>query len=123
MAWLIVGAGGVQWHAADWVQRNAFELLVPALRKAGNDSLAEHCRTAIARGARVVDLSAVLSERRASEHWRDAVRAALHEAQAESAATWHEGVRQPDFIAAVARLDTLALGGGNAFIVDLARNA
>ena len=122
MAWIVSGAGGVQWHAADWVVRNAFEFILPALRNAGGDTVADHCRTALARGGHAIDLSSMLSEPQISAIWRNAVAAALHAAQIEPAARWHEAARQPEFIAAIARLETLALGGGNALIADLARN-
>ncbi|MGH7708650.1 MAG: hypothetical protein ACREM8_02860 [Vulcanimicrobiaceae bacterium] len=121
MAWIVTGSRGRLWHGADWIVRNAFEFLVPALERAGATALAERCQNALVAGNHCLDLSDLLDDERRSQKWLRALESSLGRIESEGAAAWNEPRRFPVFVGAVKRLALLTRADGNRLVISLAQ--
>jgi hypothetical protein len=121
MAWVLTGSRGTTWQGADWVVRNAFQFLVPALRKAGGAVLALRCEEALASGAHALDLGDHLDDERWSAVWQRALDAASAAIESEGPAGWNQPARFGSFLGSVRSLSTLGRRDGNALVVSLAQ--
>lgn len=119
MAIVLTGAGGTTWRAADWVARNAFGFLVPALARAGAATLADRCSDALAAGSGGADVRD-LDDPRLSHRWTLAVEAAVEAIVTEGPERWNEPERYEQFVARTRALGGLAHRDGNALLAALA---
>jgi hypothetical protein len=120
MAVIVVGAHGARWIAADWIARNAFDFLRPALESCGLVSAAQRLVVEDDVPAAFADLSDLLENHGRSAAWERAVGGALAAIDAEAGAGWLEPQRFGEFRTAVAALAELAVSEGNALVVRLA---
>jgi hypothetical protein len=120
MAWIVTGSRGRIWHGADWVVRNAFGFLIPALERSGVSLLRERTASALAANAQRLDLSDLLDSDVHSHDWLSALDASLAAIAKEGCAEWNEPQRFSVFVGAVRRLATLARADGNQLVVNLA---
>jgi hypothetical protein len=120
MAWIVTGSRGRVWRGADWIARNAFAFMIPALERSGASALAERCGVALAAGVQRLDLTDFLDGERGSQDWLSAVNASLAAIGKEGCNQWHEPQRFLVFVGAVQRLGALARADGNDLVVALA---
>jgi len=119
MAWLLLGADSRRWSAADWIVRNAFDLMLPSLLTTA-PAVARKCADATSNRNRVIDLSVLLADSRNAEAWRIAVRHALHCVRAEQDEKWYEPSLRPAFETSLSALEAIARPDGNELIAELA---
>ncbi len=119
MAWLLLGADSRRWSAADWIVRNAIDLMLPSLTT-NAPAVARKCADAKSERNRIIDLSVLLEESRNAEAWRIAVRHAVLIARAEHDETWYQPSLRPIFETSLSALEAIARPDGNELIAELA---
>jgi hypothetical protein len=120
MAVLLIGAKGARWTAADWVARNAFAFLRPALEKSGLTRVCALLAPSADVPPAFADLSDLLDHPAHASAWERAVGGAVAAVDAEAGAGWLEPHRFGEFRAAVVALGELVTSDGNALVVRLA---